>query len=62
MATSRTLPTGASAHPSTHTKTLPAMATIAIGLLLLFAVGFVQIPAVHNGAHDTRHANGFPCH
>ncbi len=41
---------------------IPALATIALGVLLLFSVGFLQAPAVHNGAHDTRHANGFPCH
>lgn len=41
---------------------LPALVTVLGGIALLFLVGFVQIPAVHNGAHDTRHANGFPCH
>jgi cobalt transporter subunit CbtB len=46
----------------TATRVLPALMTIACGLFILFCVGFVQTPAVHNGAHDTRHANGFPCH
>jgi len=45
-----------------ETRTWAAMATIACGLAILFCVGFLQTPAVHNGAHDTRHANGFPCH
>jgi cobalt transporter subunit CbtB len=40
----------------------PALITLAFGVLLLLVVGFVQTPAVHNGAHDTRHANGFPSH
>jgi cobalt transporter subunit CbtB len=40
----------------------PAFATIALGLVVLFCVGFLQVSKVHNGAHDTRHANGFPCH
>jgi cobalt transporter subunit CbtB len=40
----------------------PALATIALGLVVLFVVGFLQTPAVHNGVHDTRHATGFPCH
>jgi cobalt transporter subunit CbtB len=40
----------------------PALATVAVGLAVLFCVGFLQTPAVHNGVHDTRHANGFPCH
>ena len=41
---------------------VPALVTIAFGLVVLFCVGFLQVSAVHNGAHDTRHANGFPCH
>ncbi len=41
---------------------LPAFATILFGVFLLFVVGFAQSPTLHNGAHDTRHANGFPCH
>jgi cobalt transporter subunit CbtB len=40
----------------------PLLATLAFGVIVLFCVGFLQTPAVHNGAHDTRHANGFPCH
>jgi cobalt transporter subunit CbtB len=41
---------------------IPALVTLLFGILLLFSVGFMPLPAVHNGAHDTRHANGFPCH
>jgi cobalt transporter subunit CbtB len=33
-----------------------------IGMTLLFGVGFASDMAVHNGAHDTRHSRGFPCH
>jgi cobalt transporter subunit CbtB len=33
-----------------------------IGLTLVFGVGFANDMTVHNGAHDTRHAMGFPCH
>ena len=40
----------------------PALATITVGLVVLFCVGFLQTPVIHNGVHDTRHANGFPCH
>ena len=34
------------------------------GLGLLFLVGFAHGPknALHNAAHDTRHAFTFPCH
>ena len=33
-----------------------------MGLALVGGVGFAGDMAVHNGAHDTRHALGFPCH
>jgi cobalt transporter subunit CbtB len=33
-----------------------------LGLALIGGVGFASDMAVHNGAHDTRHAFGFPCH
>ncbi len=40
----------------------PALTTCVLGLIVLFCVGFMHVPIVHNGAHDTRHADGFPCH
>jgi cobalt transporter subunit CbtB len=33
-----------------------------LGLTLLTGVGFAGDYRLHNGAHDTRHASGFPCH
>ena len=36
--------------------------TACLGAMLLFAVGFAPLHAVHNAAHDTRHAHAFPCH
>jgi hypothetical protein len=41
---------------------LQPLIAIIIGILVVGFVGFSQIEAVHNAAHDTRHANGFPCH
>jgi cobalt transporter subunit CbtB len=35
---------------------------LVLGLALIGGVGFASDMAVHNGAHDTRHALGFPCH
>ncbi len=32
------------------------------GSLLLYGVGLAQDGRLHNAAHDTRHAIGFPCH
>lgn len=54
--------TSAGAHAERAVARVPALVTIAFGLAVLFCVGFLQVSAVHNGAHDTRHANGFPCH
>ncbi|MBY3468457.1 CbtB-domain containing protein [Rhizobium laguerreae] len=33
-----------------------------LGLMIVGFVGFSHIEVVHNTAHDTRHANAFPCH
>lgn len=41
--------------------TAPVCAVI-LGLVLLYAAGFAQTREIHNGAHDTRHSAGFPCH
>lgn len=35
---------------------------LVIGSVLLVGVGFAGDMRLHNGAHDTRHAMGFPCH
>jgi cobalt transporter subunit CbtB len=35
---------------------------LVLGLGLLVGVGFAGAEVVHNAAHDTRHAIGFPCH
>src|SRR3546814_12875532 len=39
-----------------------AAATLLFGLGLVFLTGFAPAQAVHNAAHDTRHAMAFPCH
>jgi cobalt transporter subunit CbtB len=33
-----------------------------LGLVLLVGTGFAGDHRLHNGAHDTRHSMGFPCH
>ena len=33
-----------------------------IGLGLVTLAGHVQASALHDAAHDVRHATGFPCH
>jgi cobalt transporter subunit CbtB len=32
------------------------------GSALLYGVGLAEDGRLHNAAHDTRHAIGFPCH
>ena len=39
-----------------------ALAALFFGVVLVFTVGFASPSAVHNAAHDTRHALSFPCH
>ncbi|OJU06888.1 cobalt transporter [Metarhizobium album] len=35
---------------------------VCLGLFVVGFVGFSHVEIVHNAAHDTRHANAFPCH
>ena len=39
-----------------------AVLAMALGMFVVGVVGFSHISAVHNAAHDVRHANAFPCH
>ena len=43
-------------------RILVAVASLLFGVMILFLVGFSQPIAVHNAAHDARHAQGNPCH
>ena len=40
----------------------PALLAAAMGLGLIVLAGHVQADALHDAAHDVRHATGFPCH
>lgn len=42
---------------------LPAVLLSAfVGAFVVFGVGFAHSNVLHNAAHDSRHALGFPCH
>jgi cobalt transporter subunit CbtB len=52
-------PEAASGRAAAIASTL--VATV-LGAFLVLGAGFVPISAVHNAAHDSRHAFAFPCH
>ncbi len=41
---------------------VPAVFAAVLGLTLITITGHVQAAALHDAAHDVRHATGFPCH
>lgn len=43
-------------------RLLAGFLALFLGLTLLVGTGFAGDMLLHNGAHDTRHAMGFPCH
>lgn len=51
---------------TTASRSESSLATILLaaflGVSLIFVAGFVQSATMHDAAHDTRHAIGFPCH
>jgi len=47
---------------TTSSALLSVLGMVALGLTLLFAAGHAQSAALHDAAHDVRHATGFPCH
>ena len=43
-------------------RMLSGVLAILFGAFLVLGTGFVHLSAVHNAAHDVRHAFSFPCH
>lgn len=39
-----------------------ALLAACLGAVLVLGIGFLHAETVHDAAHDTRHAIGFPCH
>lgn len=50
------------ANISISQRLIAGVLALCIGLVLIGGVGFASDMAIHNGAHDTRHSLGFPCH
>jgi len=40
----------------------PVALALLAGLFLLYGAGFARSAALHDAAHDARHAFAFPCH
>jgi cobalt transporter subunit CbtB len=55
-------PTVPAAPASRAVAVWPALTAVALGIALLYVVGFAAPHAVHEAAHDTRHSMNFPCH
>jgi cobalt transporter subunit CbtB len=47
---------------SVSQRILTGIVCLVFGSLLVFGTGLAQSETLHNAAHDTRHAIGFPCH
>ena len=45
-----------------ETRLVAGLCLVALGGLFILGVGFLGPEALHNAAHDTRHAFTFPCH
>jgi cobalt transporter subunit CbtB len=43
-------------------RLIAGVLALMLGFLLIGTIGFASDMRVHNGAHDTRHSLGFPCH
>lgn len=46
----------------TTTNLISILFVAVLGGVILFAAGHAQSGALHDAAHDVRHATGFPCH
>lgn len=49
-------------HPIASTRIGVAALVFLMGAVLIFGTGFASPQALHDAAHDSRHAMSFPCH
>ena len=47
---------------SARTSVLAIIGAAVLGLGIVTITGHAQANALHDAAHDVRHATGFPCH
>lgn len=48
--------------PASAQAVLPALFAVLLGLLVVGVTGFSPMDSIHNGTHNARHTNAFPCH
>ena len=47
---------------ASRTALMSAVFAMIMGVGIIAVTGHVQAAALHDAAHDVRHATGFPCH
>jgi len=47
---------------SAHDRMMTVVIAALLGTFLIFGMAIAQPSALHNAAHDVRHAMTFPCH
>ena len=62
MSVHNTLSTASASTDVRTARRLQSAMAVCFGLFVVGFVGFSHLEVVHNAAHDTRHANAFPCH
>ena len=60
--TSTTAPAANIAAVPLYQRLMAGGLALLLGLVLITGTGLAGDFRLHNGAHDTRHAMGFPCH
>ncbi|TIP27024.1 MAG: cobalt transporter [Mesorhizobium sp.] len=62
MSASQAISTSKSGIDTSIANRLQSALAVCFGLMIVGFVGFSHIDVLHNAAHDSRHANAFPCH
>ncbi|EHK52352.1 CbtB domain-containing protein [Allomesorhizobium alhagi] len=62
MSASQAISTAKAGIDTSIVNLLQSALAVCFGLMIIGLVGFSHIDVLHNAAHDSRHANAFPCH
>lgn len=60
--TTQTTASQTAALTTSKSNFLPIALAALMGIAIMFVAGHIQADALHDAAHDVRHATGFPCH